>query len=546
MKKTFRKESKEKRKGITLIALVITIIVLLILAGISISMLSGDNSILRKATDAKKATETASTKEQIQLQVLGSFGKYADLELDKLKENLESIGATVTGNSFPVTATLNNQSYTIDSDGNVTKAGPTIEVGEVKVVTNANGTGEDVTANSKTEGTDTLYIALSPTITGGSITSVTYNDGTNNTTITPQNGIYVLEISKNGNYNFTINATAEGETISTPYTKTVDKYELWGGIEIGDYVTYVPPKDNGVVKSYSLVAGASGYTADQTLTQQYNIWRVLNKNQDGTLDIMPAFKDSGVTYTNIYFSDAKGWNNAPYILDDMCSYLYADEKHGITARSIDYEDITSHMIDGVEGTSSSNSTGLKKISKYQSEQVGALSKGTYIDSIDPSTNTVTYKGGRTSHPTSYFDVKDNESDPYYDTEDNPIDINSSTNGRVATADKPATLPVKYTYYYGTISSSDFENSNAHSVIFGTGTIYWLASRCVRCDSIFTCFDLRIVDSSDLSGSDVFISYDRASSNPYQVSPVVTLGSNVQVTKCTGANSKSNRHTVVVP
>ena len=41
-------------KGITLIALVITIIVLIILSGISIAMLTGDNSILKNATKAKK------------------------------------------------------------------------------------------------------------------------------------------------------------------------------------------------------------------------------------------------------------------------------------------------------------------------------------------------------------------------------------------------------------------------------------------------------------------------------------------------------------
>ena len=51
------KNQRIKNKGITLIALVITIIVLLILAGISISMLSGDNSILKRATDSKKNTE---------------------------------------------------------------------------------------------------------------------------------------------------------------------------------------------------------------------------------------------------------------------------------------------------------------------------------------------------------------------------------------------------------------------------------------------------------------------------------------------------------
>ena len=48
--------------GITLVALVVTIIVLLILAGISISMLSGDNSILSKAGDAATMTEVARTR----------------------------------------------------------------------------------------------------------------------------------------------------------------------------------------------------------------------------------------------------------------------------------------------------------------------------------------------------------------------------------------------------------------------------------------------------------------------------------------------------
>ena len=152
-----------------------------------------------------------------------------------------------------------------------------------------------------------------------------------------------------------------------------EEYLERNGIEVGDYITYVPPTNNGELKSYNLTAGASGYTADKILTQQYNIWRVLNKNADGSLDIMPAFKDTDVTYTRIYFRDAKGWNNAPYFLDDMCNKLYADEENGITARSIDYEDITSRMIEGLEGTTSETSTGLKKISKYQSEQVATLS-----------------------------------------------------------------------------------------------------------------------------------------------------------------------------
>ena len=54
-------------KGITLIALVITIIVLLILAGVAISMLSGENGILRKASNAKLYTEGETELEGVKL-----------------------------------------------------------------------------------------------------------------------------------------------------------------------------------------------------------------------------------------------------------------------------------------------------------------------------------------------------------------------------------------------------------------------------------------------------------------------------------------------
>lgn len=55
------------QKGITLIALVITIIVLLILAGVSIAMLTGNNGILTKANNATEATGQAEAEEAVKL-----------------------------------------------------------------------------------------------------------------------------------------------------------------------------------------------------------------------------------------------------------------------------------------------------------------------------------------------------------------------------------------------------------------------------------------------------------------------------------------------
>ena len=95
---------KEKNKGITLIALVITIIVLLILAAISIATLTGNNGILTRANEAKEQTIVGKEKEEISTAYNGAVANNLepkvtaeDLqgELDKLvgegKTNVEEI-----------------------------------------------------------------------------------------------------------------------------------------------------------------------------------------------------------------------------------------------------------------------------------------------------------------------------------------------------------------------------------------------------------------------------------------------------------------------
>ncbi len=82
--KIFLKD-KNQEKGITLIALVITIIVLLILAGVSIATLTGDNGILTKASEAKEKTEAASRKEQDDIEeILSTLEDYEGENLEGL------------------------------------------------------------------------------------------------------------------------------------------------------------------------------------------------------------------------------------------------------------------------------------------------------------------------------------------------------------------------------------------------------------------------------------------------------------------------------
>ena len=79
-----KRKIEKENKAITLIALVITIIVLLILAGVTIAALSGDNGILTNATKAKYATELSQYNEELQ-----------NYKANKLLENLEFEGATL-------------------------------------------------------------------------------------------------------------------------------------------------------------------------------------------------------------------------------------------------------------------------------------------------------------------------------------------------------------------------------------------------------------------------------------------------------------------
>lgn len=60
----------KENKGVTLVALVITIIVLLILAGVTLSMVIGNNGIFTKANDASNETSLSAAKDAVRMALL--------------------------------------------------------------------------------------------------------------------------------------------------------------------------------------------------------------------------------------------------------------------------------------------------------------------------------------------------------------------------------------------------------------------------------------------------------------------------------------------
>ena len=131
----------KNQKGITLIALVITIIVLLILAGVSIAMLTGDNGILTKAEGAGNKSADAEFQESVKLVIAEivlnkKTGESTQNEIDKatmealmpkIDDNIKEFSVTDSTTYWTVTGKIGNKTctcYVVKESSKVTDKQP--------------------------------------------------------------------------------------------------------------------------------------------------------------------------------------------------------------------------------------------------------------------------------------------------------------------------------------------------------------------------------------------------------------------------------------
>ena len=183
----------KKTKGITLVSLVVTIIVLMILAGVTINAVIGDDGIIKKAKESAKLTEESETKEIMQRLVL-------EYELKKNGETLEDFLQTKVPDKI--------DSVTNNGDGTLTisKNGYTITVknkGKVKgQIELSDYSGEYTYPN------------------GGTFT-VTKSSGTISVTSSDTN---IATVSLNGDTVTVTPGTLEGTATITVTSKKTEKY----------------------------------------------------------------------------------------------------------------------------------------------------------------------------------------------------------------------------------------------------------------------------------------------------------------------------------
>ncbi len=250
------KKQRKNNNGITLIALVITIIVLLILAGVSIAMLTGENGILTQAQTAKEETEKASVIEKAQTDLLGKQAESQNSKVTAgvLKQVLEKYFKDVPS----------EDKLTVDSD-------------------------------------------------------ITTKD-------------------EYGNYTMKVSDIYNGE---------IKFYPIEDSLEIGTEVYYNPSgKYNWQAKYYTTNTNDRDISLDSSEGGNFKIskWKILDILPTGEVELIPDDYNDATGTVSLF--GAQGYNNGVKLLNEACSYLYGfgeEKKEGITARSINIEDIEGYI-----------------------------------------------------------------------------------------------------------------------------------------------------------------------------------------------------------
>ena len=117
------------------------------MAGVSISMLVGENGIITQAQTAKEKTEEASTSEIVSIAVLGAFKEDGNIDVASLKQEIEARGGTLSSDTLPTTITLDGYLFKVDRDGNIQQRKQGGTLATVTGVEASNTTVEDALGN---------------------------------------------------------------------------------------------------------------------------------------------------------------------------------------------------------------------------------------------------------------------------------------------------------------------------------------------------------------------------------------------------------------
>ena len=473
----------------------------MILAGVSINTVLGDDGIIKKAKEAAAATKQASAEEEMNRLVL-------EYQLASKDETLESFlqekvtegridGVTDNGDgTITITKKVEGKDYTITVKKPVAPT-PSVKVGAIRVVSDSTGAGSSLGEASTSKG-KTLYIMIESSISGGT------------TTVSPE---VPYAVTENGTYKFTVTGTVNGTAYTKEVSVTVNQFKNSIlediNIKIGDSVNYTYDTASS---SYTLESKYSGYSSNQTIAQTTGLtWKVLNVDKENdTVDII----STNPTSSTVNFYNILGYNNGPYFMNEICKAQYSNATLGVNARSINLLDMEKHLTadKGIParnaytnavkyGTTKTYTSNTKYPSLY-ANQKGAGPNITAAEASKKITQPDITKGN----------------DPY--EESKPIATTEPTTSSASESGSP--LTVTQTYYNISIDNNNYGTA---STVLANGTPFWVAARYVLTDSSYAIFGLRFANTNT-RGYYMFISDGGTYGYDYALRPVVSLPSSL--------------------
>ena len=466
----------------------------MILAGVSINTVLGDDGIIQKAKEAAEATKRASAEEEMNRLVL-------EYQLASNDETLESFlqekvtegridGVTDNGDgTITITKKVEGKDYTITVKKPVAPT-PSVKVGAIRVVSDSTGTGSSLGEASTRKGT-TLYIMIESTISGGT------------TTVSPQ---VPFAVTENGTYKFTVTGTVNGTAYTKEVSVTVNQFKNSIlediNIKIGDNVNYTYDTASS---SYTLESKYSGYSSNQTIAQTAGLtWKVLNVDKENdTVDII----STNPTSSTVYFGNILGYNNGPYYMNEICKAQYSNKTLGVNARSINLLDMEKHL----------TAAGIAARNAYTNAVKYGTTK-TYTSNTKYPSLYANQKGaGPNASSISQPDITKGN-DPY--EESKPIATTEPTTDNTSGTGNP--LTVTQTFYYIPINDTNYGTASS---VLANSTYFWVASRYVTAGSGNAFFGLRYAHTNTF-GNYMFDSDGNPDYNSSRLRPVVSLPSSL--------------------
>ena len=265
------------------------------------------------------------------------------------------------------------------------------------------------------------------------------------------------------------------------------------GPKVGDSVTYSPSGTyNWQAKYYSSTSSFDDATLNSANGENFNLikWRVLSI-ENGRVELVPNEPTSGT----VHLRESQGYNNGVKLLNDACSSLYGNTSKGITARSLNIDDIEKYMLEA-KLTEAHSYTGNAKygnqVSSAYTRYYPVMYEREKLSVINGSKKT---DGLGMSEQTNFIEKTDS----------------GASNGY---SNALTSIQPYQTYWYkdNTYMQNAFRTAeggtNYYDLLIKTSTNYWLASRCVQTYSDDCGFYMRRVYSGGINAFNICYQINR--------------------------------------